>query len=201
MKKEKTNIRSVPCVRFSNINTYCNKFRYLETNKVKGGNVMQDMEEIYVKYSNIVYKYVFCLTKNKEMAEEIVQDTFLVAVKDINKFEGKCKITTWLCQIAKNIWYQKLKKKNRETSIDEMQDIMSEISVEDEVSDRQDKLHMLKQIQTLDEEARNVMYLRILGNLEYSEIAEITGKTSSWARVVFFRAKQKLKEMEDKINE
>ena len=42
-----------------------------------------------------------------------MQDTFLVAVKDINKFEGKCKISTWLCQIAKNIWYQNLRKEKK----------------------------------------------------------------------------------------
>ena len=71
---------------------------------------MQNIEEIYNKYSKTVYKYIFCLSKDKEISEEIVQETFLVAVKDIDKFEGKCKISTWLCQIAKNIWYKNLRK-------------------------------------------------------------------------------------------
>ena len=62
---------------------------------------MQDMNTIYEKYIEIVYKYVFCLTGNKDTAEEIVQETFLVAVKDIKKFRGDCKISTWLCQISK----------------------------------------------------------------------------------------------------
>lgn len=44
---------------------------------------MQDMSEIYSQYSKIVYKYIFCLTKNEETAEEITQDTFLVAVKTL----------------------------------------------------------------------------------------------------------------------
>ena len=64
---------------------------------------MQNIEEMYIKYSEIVYKYVFCLTWNEDTAEEIVQETFLVAVRDINKFRGKCKISTWLCQISKYI--------------------------------------------------------------------------------------------------
>ena len=68
---------------------------------------MQDIEEIYSKYGEIVYKYVFCLTGNEDTTEEIVQETFLVAVKDINKFRGECKISTWLCQISKYIWYKK----------------------------------------------------------------------------------------------
>lgn len=55
---------------------------------------MQDMNAIYKKYSEIVYKYVFCLTGDENTTEEIVQETFLVAVKDINKFRGECKIST-----------------------------------------------------------------------------------------------------------
>ena len=54
---------------------------------------MQNVEEIYSKYFKIVYKYIFCLTGNKELSEEIVQEAFLVAVKDINKIEKKRKIT------------------------------------------------------------------------------------------------------------
>ena len=68
---------------------------------------MQNIEEIYKKYAKIVYKYVFCLTGNKDVTEEIVQETFLVAVKDINKFRCDCKISTWLCQISKYIWYKR----------------------------------------------------------------------------------------------
>lgn len=75
---------------------------------------MQDMNLIYEKYGEIVYKYVFCLTGDKDTAEEIVQETFLVAVKDIKKFRGDCKISTWLCQISKYIWYKKFKKKKEE---------------------------------------------------------------------------------------
>ena len=95
---------------------------------------MQDIEEIYNKYSKMLYKYVFCLSGNAELSEEIVQDTFLVAVKDINKFEGKCKISTWLCSIAKNIWYQKLRKdKNKSNiSIDEVSNsLILEESIEE----------------------------------------------------------------------
>lgn len=158
---------------------------------------MQNIEEVYVKYSKIVYKYIFCLTGNEEIAEEIVQETFLVAVKDINKFKGECKITTWLCQIAKNIWYQKLKKekKNKEISLEDIEDtLFSNDSIEDMICKKEEKLDILKKIRKLDEETRNVMYLRIFGNLEYNEISEIMNKSPNWARVVFFRGKQKIKE-------
>lgn len=161
---------------------------------------MQDMNEIYNKYSSIVYKYVFCLTGKEDITEEIVQETFLVAVKNINKFRGDCKISTWLCQISKYIWYKKLKKskKKQEISLTNFEDtLIIEESIEENLLEKESKIQLLKKIQALDEDTRSVIYLRIFGNLEYSEIADIMNKTSNWARVTFFRGKQKLKEEED----
>ena len=158
---------------------------------------MQDMEEIYSKYAEIVYKYVFCLTGNEDTTEEIVQETFLVAVKDINKFRGECKISTWLCQISKYIWYRRLKKEKakKEIPLNSLQNsLFIEDSIEQNFCDKENKIELFKKLQKLDEDTRNVMYLRIFGNFEYSEIAEIMNKTPNWARVVFFRGKQKLKE-------
>ena len=71
-------------------------------------------------------------------------------------------------------------------------------SVEEAICKKENKIQLFKKLQTFDEDTKNVMYLRILGNFEYSEIAEIMDKTSNWARVVFFRGKQKLKEEFDK---
>ena len=158
---------------------------------------MQDMNAIYKKYGEIVYKYVFCLTGNQDTTEEIVQETFLVAVKDINKFRGECKISTWLCQISKYIWYKRLKKEKskKEVPLDVLQNtLFIQESIEDNFCNKESKIKLFKKLQSFDETTRNVMYLRIFGNFEYTEIAEIMGKTSNWARVVFFRGKQKLKE-------
>lgn len=158
---------------------------------------MQDMEAIYKKYGEIVYKYVFCLTGNEDTTEEIVQETFLVAVRDIHKFRGECKLSTWLCQISKYIWYNKLKKRKakKEIPLDTLQNtLFIEESIEENLWNKEKKIQVFKKLQSFDEDTKNVMYLRIFGNFEYSEIAEIMNKTSNWARVVFFRGKQKLKE-------
>ena len=133
---------------------------------------MQDIEKIYKNYSRIVYKYIFCLTANEDIAEEIVQETFLVAVKDINKFKGECKISTWLCQIAKYIWYKKLKKikSSKEISMDKMQnEILQEDyleNIEDKICDNESKFEILKSIQKLEDDTKNVMYLRLLRKLK-----------------------------------
>ena len=131
------------------------------------------------------------------MSEEIAQETFEVAIKNIDKFKGESKISTWLCQIAKYIWYKTLKKEKRidNVSFESLEGmVLSNTILEEEVLEKQEKIEMFKRIQKLDEQTRNVMYLRILGNLDYKEIAEIMNKTPTWARVVFFRGKQKLKE-------
>lgn len=158
---------------------------------------MQNIEEIYKNYAGIVYKYIFCLTKNADLTEEIVQDTFLVAVENIDKFKGKSKISTWLCQIAKYKWYERLKKqKHKEVlPIEELEKSQSLDNIlEEDFFQKEIRKDIFKKIQKLDEETRNVMYLRILGDFDYDEIAEIVGKTPNWARVTFFRGKQKIKE-------
>lgn len=158
---------------------------------------MQDTDSIYIKYGKMLYKYVFCLTGNEDITEEIVQETFLVAVKDINKFRNECKISTWLCQISKYIWYKKLKKEKlkKEIPLSILENTLYiEETIEENFLNKEKKIQLFKKIQEFDEDTKNVMYLRIFGNFEYSEIAEIMNKTSNWARIVFFRGKQKLKE-------
>ena len=87
---------------------------------------MQNIEEIYKEYSITVYKYLFCLTQNRDISEELTQETFAIAVEDIKKFRGECKLSVWLCQIAKHLWYKELKKrkKNANVSFEEVNDII-----------------------------------------------------------------------------
>ena len=158
---------------------------------------MQNIEKIYEEYSNAVYKYLFCLTGKEDIAEELTQETFVIALKKINKFKGECKVSVWLCQIAKHLWYKKLKKDKKHSNIpiEELSEEMQAIeTVEDIVCRNEDKLKLFKDMQKLDEKTREVMYLRLVGNLNFIEIGEILGKTPNWARVTFYRAKQKIKE-------
>lgn len=158
---------------------------------------MQNIEEIYEEYSNTIYKYLFCLTHNEELAEDLTQETFAIAVKEINKFKGECKVSVWLCQIAKHLWYKELKKRKKENHInlEEVDEFIEIESTEDIVCKNEDKINFFKDIQKLDETSRQIIYLKMIGNLNFIEIGEILGKTPNWARVNFFRAKQKLKEI------
>ncbi len=156
---------------------------------------MQNIEEIYKMHSNTVYKYLFCLTDNEDLSEELTQETFAIAVKEINKFKGECKVSVWLCQIAKHLWYKELKKKKINIPIQEIENLQETKTVEDIVFEKEDKLKLFKDIQKLDEKSRELIYLRMIGNLDFTEIGEILGKTANWARVNFYRAKQKIREV------
>lgn len=158
---------------------------------------MQNIEEIYKQHSNAIYKYLFCLTGNADISEELTQETFSIAVKEITNFKGNCKVSVWLCQIAKYLWYKELKKKSRKNvSIEEIsEEIEDTKTLEDIICYNDDKIRLFKDLQKLDEKSREVVYLRITGNLSFIEIGEVLGKTPNWARVTFYRAKQKLKEV------
>ena len=156
---------------------------------------MQNIEEIYKEHSNTVYKYLFCLTGNEDLSEELTQETFAIAVKEIKKFKGNCKVSVWLCQIAKHLWYKELKKKKRNISIEEISDIQDSENLENLVINKEEKLKLFKDIQKLDERSKELIYLRMVGNLDFTEIGEILGKTANWARVNFYRAKQKIREV------
>ena len=156
------------------------------------------MEKIYKEYFETVNKYLFCLTHNNDISEELTQETFCKAVKKINTYKGDCKISVWLCQIAKHLWYKELKKskKNKNISINDLNEEIEEAqTTEDIICEKEEKLKLFKDMQKLDEQSKEVMYLRMVGNLNFIEIGEILGKTPNWARVTFYRAKQKIREV------
>ena len=160
---------------------------------------MQNMDEIYEECFETVYKYLFCLTHNSDISEELTQETFYRAVKKIDTYNGKCKISVWLCQIAKHLWYNQCRKNKRIVDTDETFDIEDPQNLEEQFIAGEEKVSLYKKMQNLDEKTREVMYLRITGELSFKEIGEILGKTENWARVTFYRGKSKLKEVD--VNE
>lgn len=159
---------------------------------------MQDIEEIYKKYFETVNKYLFCLTHNNNISEELTQETFYKAVKKINTYKGECKMSVWLCQIAKNLWYDQCRKNKKFVNIDEanLLNIQDLNILEDQVILKDEKVSLFKKMQNLDEKTREVMYLRITGELSFKEIGLILNKTENWARVTFYRGKKSLKEVD-----
>ena len=156
------------------------------------------MEQIYEQYFETVNKYLFCLTHDNDISEELTQETFYKAVKKINTYKSECKMSVWLCQIAKNLWYDQCRKNKKIANSDEsdLLEIAANTTVEEKILQDEEKMQLYKQMQKLDAKTREVMYLRITGELSFKEIGIILNKTENWARVTFYRGKNKLKEVD-----
>ena len=154
---------------------------------------MENIEEIYEKYASLIKNYIYTITENDNLAEDIMQETFIVAINQIDKFRGDCEISVWLRSIAKKILQKETKKNKFENtvSIDEIE-ISDNKKIDENYIRKENKVTIYKTLQKLDINTREVMYLRITGELSFKEIGQILNKSENWARVTFFRGKQKL---------
>ncbi|CUX55027.1 RNA polymerase sigma factor YlaC [Clostridium sp. C105KSO15] len=128
------------------------------------------------------------------IAEEITQETFFKALKNIDKFDGKCKLYVWLCQIAKNTFFTYRKKEKYHEDLTEVENILVESTIEQSLLSKESVFNIHKELHSLDEPYKEVFMLRVFGDLSFSQIGSLFEKTESWARVTYHRAKMKLKE-------
>lgn len=151
---------------------------------------MQPIEEIYREYASMVYKYLISLTRDEGLAEELTQETFYQAIKSSNKYDESCKISTWLCAIAKNVLMTYRRKHPVLEDVDETE--VATESAEAEAIGNVSRVELLKKIHDMEEPYKEVIYLRVFGGLSFAEIGEIIGKNENYARVTFYRGKEKL---------
>ena len=151
------------------------------------------MDAIYRRHAQTVYKFLLAQCRDPDLAEELTQETFYQAVRSIGRFDGSCKLSVWLCQIAKHLWYQHLRKHRRETVSLEAAPEPSGPSAEEGLMEQEGRLELLRQIHLLPEAQREVVYLRAFGGLSFREIGDVLGRTETWARVNFYRCKEKLR--------
>ena len=153
-----------------------------------------DYEKLYNSYYMQVYSYAVTLTKNPEQAEEITQNTFFKAITSKADFKGKANELTWLCSIAKNLYYDELRRNQRIAGLEDSLPISSGVDIEQAVSDSDMAFRIHLVLHRLDEPYKEVFQLRVFGELSFSQIAAIFSKTESWARVTYHRAKLKIQE-------
>ena len=157
-----------------------------------------DMESAYQEYAELIFRFLYAHTHDAEWAQELMQETFLRAVS--SRYDASCKLSVWLCQIAKHILWQELRKKNKrktEAFPEELPDPSNQDG-ETNVLQQEQKLEIYQAIHHLPEQEREVVLYRITGELSFRQIGEILGKSENWSRTVFYRAKQKIrKELEN----
>ena len=153
-----------------------------------------DFSEIYALYFQDVYKFLLALCHNEEIAEELTQDTFFKAMKSYGSFRGDCKVSTWLCQIAKHSFFLYEKRRKRTAGFESIPNETADDtnSIEILLGQKEQAFAIHRVLHDLPEPYKEVFSLRVLGELSFRDIAKLFGKTESWARVTFHRAKLKL---------
>ena len=150
-------------------------------------------ERLYNAYYMRVFSYVMTLSGDRHSAEEITQETFFRAFSKTAAFRNESDEVTWLCAIAKNCFVDETRRRNKTAPIPE--DLASDgKSIEQLVTDRDSSFRIHAALHTMDEPYREVFELRIFGELSFSQIGTIFGKTENWARVTYHRARLKLQE-------
>jgi RNA polymerase sigma factor (sigma-70 family) len=152
-----------------------------------------EFEKIYDQHFREVYAFILSMSRNEKLAEEITQETFFKALKAIDGFKGQCKMNVWLCQIAKNTYFTHLSKQKRlvpEEAVESTGDAVMERLMEN----REEAMRVHKVLHSLQDPYKEVFTLRIFGELSFRDISGLFGKTESWARVTYHRARQKIQD-------
>lgn len=154
---------------------------------------MSAFEELYKQYYSQVYFYVLGLCRNEHIAEEIAQETFFKVLKKLDTFRGECKLNVWIIQIAKNTFYNYCREKKPDPEAS-LEGVETQGTIEEKIVDQDaaKQIHMI--LHKMQEPYKEVFWMRTFGELSFKEIGSIHGKTESWARVTYHRAKLMIQE-------
>ena len=159
-----------------------------------------DLEKIYREYFTIVYRYTLSISRDAHLAEEITQETFVKAFQKLKSFRGDSDISVWLCQIAKNEYFQHLRKQKKK----QVMQIMPESIVagpEQELAKKEMRFRIQQILHDMEEPYKEVFYMRTYGEMSFKDIGKLFEKQETWARVTYYRARKKIMEvMENEDN-
>jgi RNA polymerase sigma factor (sigma-70 family) len=160
-----------------------------------------ELEDLYQKYFQSVYRYLLSITKDQNLAEDLTADTFMKAIKSIDSFKGQCDLRVWLCQIGKNSYYSHLRKQGRIDLVEEIpveNSTSKEESLDVHLMNQETSLRVHKVLHHLKEPYKEVFTLRVFGELSFKSIGEIFQRSENWACVTFHRSRKKiLEELEE----
>lgn len=155
--------------------------------------MVTQIEDIYNKYFKDVFLYVYSLSGDKHIAEDITSETFMKALTSLDSFRGDSDIRVWLCQIAKNSYYSYLGKKKNFVDLESLPESASKDNVEQEITTSQASMKVHEIIQNLKEPYKKVFTLRVFGELSFKQIGKLYAKSDNWACVTYHRAREKIK--------
>lgn len=144
--------------------------------------------QLYELYQDAVYKYVYFLALNSEIAEDITQDTFVRMMTNVMKYEDRGKFDAWLFRIAHNCMADHWKSVARRNEFTQLYyDLASDNDIDDNIS-------LKMTLSRLDWEDQEIIYLRDYIDLPYDEVAEILEIRVGTAKMRHHRAIGKLRD-------
>ena len=154
------------------------------------------IQELFELYQKDVYLYLFSLCHDASLAEELTADTFLEAVKSLHRFREECDEKTWLFSIARHRWLAHLRRQKKQPTLELLDELLvsGERSPEDRLCDRAAADRIRALLAEEPERTRQIVSLRLEG-LSFHEIGQRCGVTESSARVIDFRAKNKIRDI------
>ena len=159
-----------------------------------------DFEQLYQTYYMQVYSFLMAMSKDKELAEELTQKTFVKVLTAKKPYEGKSSEWTWLCAIAKNLFLEELRRqKNMRGDSGWAEDVTAlpqadKKGLEEALIEEDSAFEVHQVLHRLEEPYKEVFGLRVFGELSFQKIGRLFGKTESWARVTYHRARLKIQE-------
>ena len=154
---------------------------------------MQDFDGIYRENFTDVYKFVLGLCRDPVLAEEITQETFFKALRQIGSFKGESRLYTWLCRIARNLYIDHTRRREQPDDL-QLELLPSEDDLEERLTEKETAFAIHRALHHLQEPYKEVFWLRTFGELSFARVGELFEKSESWARVTYYRAKVKIKE-------
>ncbi len=154
---------------------------------------MADFEGVFTAHQSMIFKYLLKLCGDRMLAEELTQETFFRAYMNFRQLRDENKAAAWLCRIAKNTFFAWCREQRKTLPLEEAL-LPGAPDVAEKVAARTLTDAAFAALRKLDEPYREVFELRIFGELSFSQIGTIFGKTETWARVTYHRARLKLQE-------
>jgi RNA polymerase sigma-70 factor (ECF subfamily) len=161
-------------------------------------SLQKEINIIYQCYYKDVYRFCYQLCgQNVHLAEELTQNAFYKAILSADSFKGNCEIKTWLCRIARNDYLNYLRKEKHLSKTQVAEELLEGIpdnqpTILKQIEDKESTREILQELNALEPPYGEVFRLKVIHDMEYKEIAGLYGKTENWARVTYYRAKQKL---------
>lgn len=172
----------------------CNVYVFFQSNNQKGGESVADIEQLYRDHYGFIYKFLISLCRNESVAEELTQETFFRAYINIKRLRMDNKAVVWLCQIARNLYYAWYNEQKKLLPLEDQAVHCAVSDMAETVKIKALSAQAMDCLLRLEAPYREVFELYVFGEMSLKEISQLYGKSESWARVTFYRAKQKIAE-------